>query len=198
MDPTIERWNETYRDPAPFPEPNPHLAQFRSFLPSGGTALDLACGRGADALYLADCGFQVTAWDGSEVALTLLKEEANRRALSITTLCAPITVDAFKDHRFDLIYVHRFLDRALFPVILEALQPQGRLFYETFTTESLETTTAPQGPKNPSYRLEANELVRLCAPLHIRLFIDGLMPSRDAKTFIPISKSLLIGEKRSR
>ena len=46
---------------------------------------------------------------------------------------------------------------------MEALKPQGLLFYQTFTHERV----TDQGPSNPSYRLAPNELLELFAPLHV-------------------------------
>jgi tellurite methyltransferase len=194
MDPSLERWNKKYQEPAPYPEPNPRLLQNRSLLPLGGTALDLACGLGADALYLAKCDFSVTAWDGSEIALQLMQEEADRRSLTVHAICAPIKAGALEGYRFDLIYVHRFLDRALFPDLIQALNPLGCLYYETFTTETFESSQQSQGPKNPRFRLQANELLDLCKPLRTRLFIDGLTANPEGG-YIRASKSLLIAEK---
>ena len=95
-------------------------------------SLDVACGLGADALYLAGQGFEVTAWDASIVAITRLQKEAEARALSLTTNCLEITPEAFTKARFDLVYVHRYLDRDIIPAIIQSLKPGGVLFYQTF------------------------------------------------------------------
>ena len=194
MDPSLERWNKKYQEIAPFPEPNPRLIQNRSLLPPRGTALDLASGLGADALYLAKCGFSVTAWDGSEVALQRMQEEAHHLSLTVQSICAPIEAGALEGYQFDLIYVHRFLDRALFPDLIQALNPLGCLFYETFTAEAFEPKEKSLGPKNPSYLLQANELLDLCQPLRTRLFMDGLTANPQGG-YTRASKSLLIAEK---
>ncbi|HKI51029.1 MAG TPA: methyltransferase domain-containing protein, partial [Geothermobacteraceae bacterium] len=50
-----------------------------------GKALDIACGMGRNALFLAERGFSVTAVDFSPVALDWLKAEAVQRELDIET-----------------------------------------------------------------------------------------------------------------
>ena len=47
--------------------------QFSTILPRG-CALDIACGKGRNALFLAQRGFEVTAIDVSPVALEIAKE----------------------------------------------------------------------------------------------------------------------------
>ena len=63
-------WDERYRSRSELwsGEPNPHLVSHASEL-GGGTALDVGCGEGADAVWLAERGWQVTAVDVSPVAL---------------------------------------------------------------------------------------------------------------------------------
>jgi SAM-dependent methyltransferase len=60
--------------------PNPQLVTHASDLPPG-TALDVGSGEGADAIWLAAGGWQVTAVDVSAVALARAAERAQRREL---------------------------------------------------------------------------------------------------------------------
>ncbi|RMF87608.1 MAG: methyltransferase domain-containing protein, partial [Nitrospirae bacterium] len=64
-------WDARYRGPGYRYgcEPNPWLVAHAHGLPRAGRALDLACGEGRDAVYLAALGLQVTGVDGSRVAL---------------------------------------------------------------------------------------------------------------------------------
>ena len=67
---TQEFWDERYRSRSQLwsGKPNRHLVIHVSEL-GGGTALDVGCGEGADAIWLAGRGWQVTALDVSTVAL---------------------------------------------------------------------------------------------------------------------------------
>jgi SAM-dependent methyltransferase len=63
-------WQQHWRQAqGPRPAPNPYLAQELSDL-RPGTALDAGCGTGAEALWLASHGWQVTAADISAEALS--------------------------------------------------------------------------------------------------------------------------------
>src|SRR5579871_4926061 len=69
-------WDRHYRDPANFDfSPLPLLVQTAEWIPPGH-ALDLACGPGRNALYLARLGWRVTAVDSSAVAIDLLIRHA--------------------------------------------------------------------------------------------------------------------------
>ncbi len=69
---TQEFWDARYRsaDRIWSGNPNPHLvAHVAELVPR--TALDVGCGEGADTIWLASLGWQVTAIDVSTVALVL-------------------------------------------------------------------------------------------------------------------------------
>ena len=68
-----QRWNERYREGAyQFREhPSAVLLDWQDAL-AGSTALDLACGRGRNTLYLATLGFDVHAIDVSDIAIQQL------------------------------------------------------------------------------------------------------------------------------
>src|SRR5579872_6842712 len=66
-------WNQHYADPAHVhPEPDPLLVEAVEWL-RPGQALDLACGPGRHARYLARLGWNVTAVDSSSTAIALLR-----------------------------------------------------------------------------------------------------------------------------
>lgn len=73
-------WDEMYRSRPRIwsGEPNPQLLAEAADLPPG-TALDLGCGEGADAIWLAGRGWTVTALDISAVALERAEAHAQER-----------------------------------------------------------------------------------------------------------------------
>ena len=76
-------WDEKYLSRAKIwsGEPNPQLIAEAAHLPPG-TALDLGCGEGADAIWLASRGWTVTGVDVSAVALERAKAHAQERGQS--------------------------------------------------------------------------------------------------------------------
>jgi tellurite methyltransferase len=71
---SIEKWNQRYlAGQHLFDAPSPLVIRFTAEL-TPGLALDLACGPGRNAVYLAERGWQVTAVDGSPIAIAKLRE----------------------------------------------------------------------------------------------------------------------------
>lgn len=161
-DPDREKWDGIHRA-APAKEPGAArvLAENSHLLPPRGTALDLACGRGGNALLLAAAGLETHAWDISGVALQRLATAASRLRCVIHTLQRDVSADPPPPDTFDIIVVSRFLDRAIAPALAAALTPGGLLFYQTFTVDKPPDT----GPRNPDYLLQRGELPSLFAEL---------------------------------
>ena len=138
------------------PPPAEVLAQNRHLLPASGRALDLASGRGANALCLARRGgLAVAAWDNSATALATLASTARQQALHIACQRRDILRRPPEPASFDVIVVSRFLDRDLMADIKRALRQHGLIFYQTFTREKVDD----RGPRNPAYLLKKNELL---------------------------------------
>jgi SAM-dependent methyltransferase len=135
-------------------------------LPAAGTALDLACGLGGNALFLARRGLQVTAWDFSEVAIERLHQQARSLGLALTAELRDVEREELPEAAFDVIVVSRFLTRRLADAIVAALRPGGLLYYQTYTRAKL----TESGPNNLDYLLEDNELLRLFAALRLRYY----------------------------
>lgn len=143
------------------------LAENSFLLPQSGTALDLACGLGANARFLAAAGLTVCAWDISAVAIEKLQRYADRQGLAIQARQCAIDKNSLLGHGFDVIVISRFLDRTLCDAIIDALNPGGLLFYQTFTHEK----AFDRGPKNPDFLLANGELLKMFAglnPVHYR------------------------------
>lgn len=128
-------------------------------LPAAGQALDLACGRGGNALALADAGLQVSAWDWSEPVTCELRERVRKAQLAIEVQCRDVTLRPPEAEQFDVIVVSRFLDRALMPRLQAALRSGGLIFYQTFTRQGPGRGPG-RGPRRDQYRLKAGELLQ--------------------------------------
>jgi cyclopropane fatty-acyl-phospholipid synthase-like methyltransferase len=81
-------WEERYRDREPEWGTNPNVALVGVLTPLGltpGSALDLGCGHGGDAFWLASSGWRVTAVDVSATALARVSAAAAERGLHVRT-----------------------------------------------------------------------------------------------------------------
>ena len=147
------------------------LVMNRAHLPASGRALDVACGRGRNAVWLAQQGLSTTAIDREPSAVAALEARAQREGLPLAALALDLEADGVTlgDAVYDLVVVVHYLHRPLFPAILAALRPGGILVYETFTTAQ----AARGRPTNPAFLLEPAELPRLVAPLQIVAAREG-------------------------
>ncbi len=121
----IDEWDQRYRTGQQvFETPAPLVVQFtRDVAP--GDALDLACGPGRNALYLAERGWRVTAVDGSEVAVEMLR--AKNPAIDARIADLEAGAFAVPPDAFDLVLSCYYLQRNLIPLMKSALRPGGLL-----------------------------------------------------------------------
>ncbi len=161
-----ERWNQRHAAAEAAPVPARVLVEHAHLLPASGRALDLACGLGANALFMAAHGLDVSAWDLSAVAVERVRETARRRGLKVRPAERDLVREPPLPDTFDVIVVAHFLDRGLAPAIAAALRPGGLLFYQTF----IRAAVSERGPSNPAYRLGVNELLRLFDGLIVRAY----------------------------
>jgi SAM-dependent methyltransferase len=116
-------WNAQYADlqyrAAP---PDPLLVQLAEGL-APGRALDLACGTGRHAIYLARLGWRVTAVDAAPAAIDRLRREAPEVDAQVADLERGEYV--IEPAAFDLICDFLYLQRNLFAAIREGVRPGG-------------------------------------------------------------------------
>ena len=153
-----QRWDRKYaagEGPAHF-EPKPFLTRYHHLL-GGGRALDVACGFGGNALYLASLGYRVDGVDASGFALGKARAEAARRGLSLNLIQADLSHWWVPPGRYDLIVVFYYLNRVLMPALGSGLRPGGLLFQANRNLRFL----AVRPGFDPGYLLQPGELGRL-------------------------------------
>jgi SAM-dependent methyltransferase len=152
------------------------LLSNQDLLPHAGYALDVACGRGRHALFLAERGLAVVAIDRDRLAIDELTAEALRRNLAVEARVVDLEAGEVDLGRevYDLIVVFHYLHRPLFPALLRALAPGALLIYETFTVDQARLGK----PTNPDFLLQHGELRQRLAPLTILRERDGVFEGR--------------------
>lgn len=158
-----QKWNQRYQHSTTAGDPCWVLKQNSHLLPPHGKALDLACGLGANALYLARHGLETHGWDISTVALDKLGSMAQQNSLSVNTLQRDVEQHPPAKNSFDVIVVSQFLYRDIFPDLIDALNAGGLLFYQTFNQQKL----SDQGPGSKEYLLSRNELLNQLSSLQL-------------------------------
>ncbi len=161
-------WDERHRGQPPG-EAEPFLSAMLARIPRG-VALDVAAGRGRNALALARAGMQVVAVDRSAEAMRILAVAARAARLAIWPVVANLDSFHLKDESFDAIVNINFLDRALFPKFVRVLRPGGILIADTFLIDQ----AAIGHPCDRRFLLGHGELRALAGGLEIEEYREGL------------------------
>ena len=182
----VDRWPRDCEGSARMNRPSAWLTGNRDLLPASGDSLDLACGSGRHAVWLAEQGFRVLAVDRDAAAIKALSDEASRRGLSISAEVVDLENGRpfVQPDAFDLIVVVHYLHRPLFPSIVSALRRGGVLVYETFTRAQ----AARGKPTNPAFLLEEGELTSLVQPLEILESREGDFEGRMVASVVAIRR----------
>ena len=187
-----DKWDRTYAEKEIAADRPPRiLEECAHQLPRHGKALDMACGLGAGAIFLARRGLYVTAWDISPVAIEKVTHYARGHDLPLTAEVVDLAQAQIPTQTFDVIHVTRFLLRDRCSDLVRALRPGGLLCYQSFSIEALNATPH----KNPAYCLLRGELLALfheLRPVYYREDVDLGATSPELQNEV-----LLVAQKRS-
>ena len=180
-DPTTRsKWEERFREesyPAE-PDPSPVLRRYLSAAPDG-RALDIACGTGRNAVFLAERGYEVDALDQSIEGLRTTRENAQELDVDdrIELLQADATQFDYPERRYDVVTISFFRTLDRLTDIEAALKPGGLLFYQHHLRSE---PPAEVGPSTDRYRFCSNELLRACLDLTV-LYYEESSERREGK-----------------
>jgi len=149
-----ELWNERYasKDLVWSAGPNKLFSEeVKSLRP--GKSIDIACGEGRNALWLAELGWDSTGIDFSDTAIEKGKQIANKRGINVHWIADDAATYVLPKNEFDLVavlYLHtepaemeRWLHNAL-----EAVRPGGTFIYVGHDPSNIEHGVGgPQDPK---------------------------------------------------
>ncbi len=173
-----DKWDTRYRQGSYQARTHPTelLAEWLPRLPRG-RALDVACGAGRNALYLAAAGYQVDAIDISRVALDRLGATAQARDLEVTCIETDLESGELPDQSYDLIVMARYSQPSLIPRLLHLLRAGGHFLCE----EHLATDCDVIGPSNPAFQMAPNQLLQLAAELRVLYYREALVEDPDGR-----------------
>jgi SAM-dependent methyltransferase len=136
---------------------------------SPGRVLDIACGKGRNALYLAAHGFDVTAVDVSPAALDTGRRQAAERNLQVTWMQIDLERESLPGSGYDLVINFNYLQRALIPNIKTVMKAGGVIIFETYLIEQRQLGH----PRNPEYLLAHNELLDRFNDFRVLFYREG-------------------------
>lgn len=141
-------------------------------------ALDLACGTGRNARYLAELGFQVDALDISAAGLARAGAAAAEAGVEVRwiqhDLDAGLPADLGDYH---LIVLVRYVNDALLRALPARLVPGGWLICE----EHLQSRAEVIGPSNPAFRVAPGALADAAEGMVVALASEGVVADPDGR-----------------
>jgi SAM-dependent methyltransferase len=155
-------WDERYGKPgfAYGTAANTFLTSVAGRIPVG-RVLSLGEGEGRNAVYLATCGHDVVAVDGSRVGLAKAERLAEERGVTLTTVVSDLADFAIESEHWDGIisifcHVPQTLRARLHASVVRGLKPGGVFILEAYTPAQLEYRTG--GPPTAELMMSLSEL----------------------------------------
>lgn len=111
------------------PLPPPVFAHVERLFPTQGNAIEVACGRGRGAVWLASRGMDVWAVDVSPVAIDLARQLASLSGVADRCRFDVVDLDDGlpQGPPVDLLFCYLFRDQRLDQAMMERLAPEGLL-----------------------------------------------------------------------
>ena len=167
-------------------QPSEFLVENVSLLPKG-RVLDVAMGRGRNAVYLAKLGFQVEGVDISKESVDEALIQAREEGVHIEAR----VVDLEKGFRiepeaYDVLVCFNYLQRSLIPNIKAGIKPGGMVVYETFIIDQAELFGKPM---NQYFLLKHNELLELFRDFRCLRYREGVIGNYKAIAGIVAQKT---------
>jgi 2-polyprenyl-3-methyl-5-hydroxy-6-metoxy-1,4-benzoquinol methylase len=155
-------WNDRYRESESVfgREPNQFLVEAASDL-EPGTALDLGCGQGRNALWLAERGFTVTGLDLSPVAIEHARAHAAELGIGATFESVDLLTWDPAGQEWDLVilaYIHlpEYMRQTVHAAAQQAVAPGGRIVVIAHHLDNL--TGGVGGPSRPDWLFTQEQL----------------------------------------
>jgi ubiquinone/menaquinone biosynthesis C-methylase UbiE len=158
-------------------EPNAFLkeSQVKLELPKGN-ALAVAEGEGRNAVFLAEEGLKVTAWDYSNVGLEKTKKLADEKGVRVKTELVDLNDAPWKKNEWDevvCIFGHfpkDLRDKVLLS-IREGIKPGGYYITEVYSIHQLPYKSG--GPRDKSFLYHPEEFINVFSEWKIVHFFMG-------------------------
>lgn len=161
---------------SPHPEPAQLLVDYLPLLPKG-KALDVAMGKGRNALFLASHGFEVVGLERDEEAIEICRSDAEKQGIHLEIRRVDLENLAsysIEVSAYDVVICFYYLQRNLIPQMKKSLKPGGVILYETFL---IDQHLKAGHPRHREYCFEYNELLQNFLDFRVLFYHEG----QDAK-----------------
>jgi len=152
-----------------------------------GKALDIAAGKGRNAIFLAQKGFDVEAVDISEVALEEGRTRAGKLGVPVNFRQADLEKIELSESNYDLVVNINYLQRSLVPQIKKSLKLGGHVVFDTYLIDQ----QVLGHPRNPAYLLGHNEILELFRDFRVLYYREGKFAEEGKESF----RANLFGQK---
>lgn len=149
-----QMWNDRYADKDLIWSAGPNelfAREVKNLRP--GKALDVACGEGRNAVWLAEQGWDVTAIDFSDVAIEKGRQIAARREVNVNWITEDVSSWQLPRREFDLVavlYLHTTIDEReqWLENVISSIKPSGTFIYIAHDIDNIKTGVG--GPQDPT------------------------------------------------
>jgi SAM-dependent methyltransferase len=166
-------WDERFRagEYPSEPDPSPILREYVDGT-STKRALDVACGTGRNAIFLAEQGYEVDAVDQSVEGLRITRDTAADRGVGerINLIQADASQFEYPETQYDVVTISFFRLLERLGDLKDALSQDGLLFYQHHLRSD---PPAEAGPSTQRYRFRSNELLHACLDLTVLYYEES-------------------------
>lgn len=157
-------------------EPNVFLTEFHKKIKVSGDALAIAEGEGRNAVYLAEQGMNVTAWDYAESGLVKINKLAEERDVVISTELIDLNDAKWRENKWDEIvcifgHLPTELRRKTLQGVKKAVKPGGYFLTEVYSPYQIPYKSG--GPQDMDFLYKPEEFLSIFADWRIVHFFMG-------------------------
>lgn len=180
-------------------KPNVFLAEFQKKIKISGDALAIAEGEGRNAVYLAEEGMNVTAWDFAKSGLAKTNKLAKERQVTVSTELVDLNEVKWSEAQWDeivCIFGHfpTNLRKKTLQGVKEAVKPGGYFLTEVYSHYQLPYKSG--GPQNIDFLYKPEEFLTIFAEWRIVHFFMGEVVRHEGELHNGLSHVIqFIGQK---
>jgi len=197
----VNHWNTSFQteDYVYGREPNVFLTEFQKKVKTSGDALAIAEGEGRNAVYLAEQGMKVTAWDYAESGLAKTKGLAEERDVVVSTELVDLNEAIWEKDKWDeIVCIFGHLPTALRQKTLqgvkEAVKPGGYFLTEVYSHYQFPYKSG--GPQNLDFLYKPEEFLKTFADWRIVHFFMGEVVRHEGELHNGLSHVIqFVGQK---